>query len=409
MLRLAIRNLVRNARRTLLTASAIAVGLMLAIMMWNMQVGLYADMLKQAISSQAGHVVVQADGWQEDGDIEQLLVDATAIQQRVTDAVPQAQVARRVFVGGLIMAPKTSVGVGLKGIDPDIEADIDMFDELVTEGEWLAAGDHRGILLGSKLADQLSVTVGDKVVFMTQPPGADDMSSCLFRVGGIFRTGAAAVDGTLAIATVEAAQEALQVDDAVHQLSLHLEDPDDTALALQAVRSAAPAEAEVLPWMKAVPGILGFIDMKMTSTHVMTLFLLVIVALGIVNTVLMSIMERTREFGVMLALGMRPAYLVRLLLLEAGILGAVGGLMGIGLGALATYPLWKWGLDYSAFMGDSMEVAGVITSSLIIATYDWPTMFLYGLGGVCTAMAAAVVPAAQVLWMTPVEAMRGDR
>ena len=407
MLRLAIRNLLRNTRRTVLTASAIAVGITLAIVMWNLQVGLYADMLSQAISSQAGHVVVQAEGWQAEQDTEQLLADASAVQQRVTDAVPGAVVSRRLFVGGLLMAPKSSVGVALKGLDPAVEADLDMFDELVVDGSWLDDGDDRGLVIGVKLAEQLQVEVGDKVVFMTQPPGADDMSSQLFRISGIFRSGAAGVDGSLVMSTVEAAQQAMQVDDAVHQLALHLDDPDDTQKALSAVGAAAPPEAEVLPWMEAVPNILGFIDMKMSGTHTMNGFLLVIVALGIVNTVLMSVMERTREFGVMLALGMRPSYLLRLLLLEAALLGAFGGLLGVVLGALATYPLYAWGLDYSAFMGESMEVAGVITSSLLIATYDWPTMFLYGAGGIVTAMLAALYPALSVLRLTPVEAMRG--
>jgi len=407
VLRLAIRNLLRNTRRTVLTASAIAVGITLAIVMWNLQVGLYADMLSQAISSQAGHVVVQAEGWQAEQDTEQLLADASAVQQRVTDAVPGAVVSRRLFVGGLLMAPKSSVGVALKGLDPAVEADLDMFDELVVDGSWLDDGDDRGLVIGVKLAEQLQVEVGDKVVFMTQPPGADDMSSQLFRISGIFRSGAAGVDGSLVMSTVEAAQQAMQVDDAVHQLALHLDDPDDTQKALSAVGAAAPPEAEVLPWMEAVPNILGFIDMKMSGTHTMNGFLLVIVALGIVNTVLMSVMERTREFGVMLALGMRPSYLLRLLLLEAALLGAFGGLLGVVLGALATYPLYAWGLDYSAFMGESMEVAGVITSSLLIATYDWPTMFLYGAGGIVTAMLAALYPALSVLRLTPVEAMRG--
>jgi len=409
MLRLAVRNLLRNTRRTVLTGSAIAVGIMLAIVMWNMQVGLYADMLSQAISSQAGHVVVQARGFQADHDLEQLLVDASAVEQRVTDAVPSAVVSRRLFVGGLLVAPTSSVGVALKGLDPAVEADLDMFDELVVDGAWLKPGNDRGLVVGIKVAEQLQVDVGDKVVFMTQPPGADEMSSQLFRIAGIYRSGADSVDGSMVMATVEAAQQAMQVDDAVHQLALHLDDPDDTDAALAAVGRTAPPQAEVLPWMEAVPNVLGFIDMKMTSTHTMNGFLLIIVALGIVNTVLMSVMERTREFGVMLAIGMRPGTLVRMLLTEAALLGAFGGLLGIALGALGTYPLYRWGLDYSTFMGESMEVAGVVTSSLIIATYDWPTMALYGLGGVVTAMAAALYPALAVLRLTPVDAMRGGR
>jgi ABC-type lipoprotein release transport system permease subunit len=409
MLRLAIRNLLRQVRRTALTASAIAVGIALAIVMWNLQNGVFTQMLADAIASQAGHVVVQAPGWQEERETEQLLVDASAVQQRVSDAVPDATVARRVFTGGLLVAPASSVGVALKGVDPDVEAKLDRFDDLVVEGQWLSADDDRGLLVGAPLAERLGVEVGDKVVFMAQPPGADDMVSRLHRVTGIFRTGAASVDGSLALTTVAAAQQVLQADDAVHQLALHLDDPRDTERALAAVRGLPLGEAEVLSWDQAVPDILTFIDMKLFGSHVMSGFLLVIVALGIVNTVLMSTLERTREFGVMLAIGLTPGRLMRLVLLEAALLGTVGGLAGIALGALLSWPLATHGLDYSAFMGDAMEVAGVVTSSRLIAVFDLPTMLLYGLGGVVVSTAAALYPALTLRRLQPVDALRGGR
>lgn len=405
MLRLALRNLLRHTRRTLLTASAIAVGITMAILMWNLQAGVFSDMLAQAITSQAGHVVVQAEGWQAEREPELLVADATAVAKRMSDAVPGAPVSRRVFTGGLLVAPASSVGVAMRGIDPDVEASIDRFDDLITEGAWLSEGDDRGLVIGDALAERLSVEVGDKVVFMAQPPGADEMVSQLHRVTGLFHTGADAVDGSLVIATVEAAQKALQVDDAVHQLALHLDDPDDTPAALKAL-GGVPG-AEVLPWDRAVPDILGFIDMKMFGSQVMNAFLLVIVTLGIVNTVLMSTLERTREFGVMMALGMKPGRIVLLVLTEAAVLGAVGGAMGVALGALVTWPLATHGLDYSAFMGESMEVAGVVTSSLLKAVYDWPMMLLYGAGGVVVAMGAALYPALTVRALSPVDALRG--
>ncbi len=407
MWRLAFRNLVRHTRRTLITGSAIAVGIALAILMWNVQAGLYADMLAQAISSQAGHVVVQATGWQAEQETEMLLADASALQQRLSDAVPNATISRRVFAGGLLVAPGSSVGVGLKGLDPAVEADIDRFDELIVDGTWLVPGDDRGLVIGRALAERLSVEVGDKVVFMTQPPGSDEMVSQLHRITGLFHTGAASVDGSLVLSTVEAAQAALHAEDKVHQLALHLDDPDQTDRALGAVAALGVADAEVLPWTMAVPNLLGFIDMKMSGTHTMNAFLLIIVALGIANTVLMSALERTREFGVLLALGMRPSQLMALLMAEAALIGALGGVLGVLLGAIGTYPFVRWGLDYSSFMGESMEVAGVITSSLIIGTYDWPVMVLYGLGGVLVAMASAVYPAMTLRTLTPVDAMRG--
>lgn len=407
MFLLAARNLFRNTRRTIITLLGIAFGLGMVEVTITLQAGQYADMLEAGVSSLAGHVVVQQDGWQDDREEERVLTGAAGVADTLRGAFPEATVTSRLLLGGLLTSPRGSVGAALTGVDGPAEAAVQTIDERVREGTWLD-GDGRGIVIGEKMAEALQVKLGDKVVWMGQHGTETEVQSRLFRVKGIFRTGAAELDGFVAFADLPAAQEVYGTPDVAHQVAIHLRNPDDTAAthARAVGLFAGRDELDVLDWEHAIPEIVAMIAVDRTSNNVIMFIIGSIVAMGALNTLLMSAMERTREFGVMLALGLRPGQLGRLLLTEGLLIGILGACLGLLFGALLSWPLVEVGLDYRQALGETYETGGVVLSGLIKGRWHPTRGLLYAGFAVLMATLAALYPAWFVTRLQPVDAMR---
>jgi len=407
LLKLALRNLFRNGRRTAITAAAIASGLALVLMMVGMQAGQYADMLRMGISTMAGHVVVQADGWQEEREEDQLVTGAGEVAATLREAFPEATVTPRLYLGGLVTSTRNSAGIALRGSVPSAEAVVDTLDDKLIAGEWLADDDDRGIIIGVHLAESLQVEIGDRVVYMGQTEAQDEMVSRMFRVRGIFRTGGSELDGMTALATLAAAQELIERPDVAHQVALHIPDaaasPEAWAKAEQLV--SAPGR-DVLEWPDALPSLVTFIEIDRVSGDVMMAVMGLIVAMGVLNTVLMSVLERTKEFGVLMAIGMRPRRLGLLVLLESALLGVLGSLVGTLFGSLIVAYLVAYGLDYSGMMGETMEMEGLVLSTVMFGAWDFDRMGAYVLATIVVTVLAGAWPAWHLTRLEPVDAMR---
>jgi ABC-type lipoprotein release transport system permease subunit len=407
MFRLALRNLLRNKRRTIITGMAISGGLMLLMTGNNLNHGTYLTLLKQGISTVAGHVVVQGEGWQADPDpIDHRVDDAQTAVDRLQSAFPDATVLQRTFVGGLLNSPNNSVGIAVTGLQAGKEERVSDWHQKVVEGKWLEEGDTRGIVLGVELARSLQVGIGKKVVLMGQ--GKEEVSSRLFRVRGLFRSGAAQADGFMAFTSVEALQDFLGEPGAASQVSLHLPDPltSDEALERSKELFADTKGLEVLGWKEALAELYQFTVLDRATNNKMMFFIGLLVALGILNTVLMSVMERMREFGVMLALGLPPGKLRQLIMLEGLILGVVASLIGAAAASGITNYLVESGIDYSEMMGESMELAGVAISTHIYAGWDPKSMMIYSVIAVLISVLATVYPAWKAGKLQPVESMK---
>jgi len=404
--KLALRNLFRNTRRTALTLAAIAVGLSLMLFTVNLQHGSYETMIRVGISSMAGHVVVQAEGYQDDKEPTLLVTDASAVVESLQASHPAAVVAPRIFLGGLLMSAGSSVGAAITGMDPQAEAQVQDLHEKLTDGEWLG-DDDREILIGSDMAESLEVELGDKLVYMGQH-GSDEVLSRLFRVRGIVRTGSAQLDGRLAITHLSAAQELLGGGDVANMVTLHLDDPDQAFEAASQLEAAlARPELDVRHWKDALPELFAIIQVDRSSGDVMLAIIGLIVAFGVLNTMMMSVLERTREFGVMLSLGMKPRQIAWLVLLEGLVLGLLGALGGLLLGLCFSWPIVEYGLDYAELMGsETMESGGIVMDTLVFGAWDPVRMGLYFAGAVIFCVCAAIYPAWSISKLRPVQALR---
>jgi len=403
---LALRNLFRNTRRTLLTLAAIGFGLSMMIFVVNLQNGSYQAMIDTAVSSMAGHVVVQADGYQDEKEPTMLVQDASVVVATLASAYPDAVVAPRIFTGGLLMSAHSSVGVALTGLDVAAELQVQDLHEKVVDGEWLAS-DEREIVIGVDMAKTLDIELGDKLVYMGQN-GSDEVQSRLFRVRGLFRTGSAQFDGRLAFAHLGAVQEIMGGGDVANMVTLHMADADDAFEAAPRLEALlARPELDVRHWKDALPELFAIIQVDRGSGDVMLAIIGLIVAFGVLNTMMMAVLERTREFGVMLSLGMKPRQIAWLVLLEGLVLGLLGAIVGLLFGLALSWPIVTYGLDYSSMMGgETMESGGILMDTLVFGAWDPVRMALYFAGAVIFCICAAIYPAWSISKLRPVEALR---
>ncbi|MCB9665134.1 MAG: ABC transporter permease [Alphaproteobacteria bacterium] len=404
ILTLAIRNVWRNGRRTALTVAGIGIALALMFTSMAMQNGAWNMMITAAIQATAGHVVVQADGWQEERDPNLVLQRSTEVQQALLEAYPDAVVVRRVFLGGLLSSPTGSQAVAVQGVEPVREAELTLLDDQLVDGTWLP--DDRAIVVGQRLAEILAVELGDKVVLMAQV-GTEELESRLFRVRGTFRTGNDTLDAFAAFVPLAAAQELMPFDDPAHQVAVVLPSIGrgklDTSRAAQAL--AGRDGLEVLSWSEALP----MLEEQQRVDTQMNVYIFVlmglIVAIGVTNTVLMSVMERIREFGVLLSIGMRPRMLAGMIVLETLVLGSVGAVVGLLLSIWPIGYLTTHGIDYGDLMANNSAGGNVPIDSVLRAHADVPQMLQLAVVGALVAVLAALYPARKATRLTPVEAM----
>ena len=404
LLRLAWRNLARNRRRTAITVLAVAGGLGLMVTTNNFAFGMYQEMIETSVGTMAGDVVVQAAGYQADKDQEILVADASAVRTALESARPDAVVTTRIFADALLTSPTGSVGVALAGVVPDAERHVSMWRDKLTEGEWLGT-DDRALLLGAAAARSLGVELGDKVVAMAQSNG--EVSSRMFRVRGIVQTGSAEIDGAFAMGTLAATQALLGRPDAAHQLALHLPDAEGTADDAHAIADAlARDDVEVLDWKRAMPEMVESIALDAGSSNLMMLVIGIIVGMGVLNTVLMSVLERVREFGVMRAVGLPDRSVRRLVLAEGLLLGvcavALGDLLGLGL----SWPLMHFGVDLSSMAGEQISWGGASSSTFVHARLDWNRLWWFSVAGVGMTILASLYPAHKASHLSPVDTLR---
>jgi len=406
LVKLAARNLWRNKRRSLITAVAISFGLAMLVFASGFGDGAHGQMIEAGVRSMAGHVVVQGKGWQTKRESSIVVPGSPGVMALLHEKLPDATLLERVYLQGLLTSSSGSVGVALSAVDPVPEASIDDLDDKIIEGRYLGEKAN-DIVLGSTLARTLHVGLGDKVVLMAQQGG--EIQDQMFRVCGIFQYGIEEIDGFTGQIPLPIAQSMLGLGSDVTQISVHIDSYRDTRRAKRIVAAALADrnDVEVLAWNEALPDLYEWVLMDEGGMYVMLLVVAIVVAIGILNTVLMSVLERLREFGVMLALGMKPARLAALVLTEATLLGLVSVAVGVVLGIVCNGLLSINGLDLSAMAGaDSMEAAGVSFDMHVFPDLSPDKVAVYAVLAFAMTVGAALYPAYKTATLKPIECLQ---
>ena len=358
---MAWRNLGRNRRRTLLTLASIAFGVFLAIMSMAAQDRNWQDMIDLAARMGGGHVTVQHPEYLDTPSLSRTVSGTAALREAVARDPLVTRVVDRISGQLMLSTARESYGGAFIAFDPDAEDEQSLsFLEAVTEGAMFSADDRTGIVIGAQLARNLGAELGDKVIYTaTDRDGA--IVSGLGRVTGLLRTGAPSMDASMVLLPINAVRDVLgYAPDEANQVAVFVDDHRESeALAARLGPDLGDAAAAV-PWNEARPELAAFIAMKVGGGVIMIIVIALMVAAGIFNTVFVSVMERLREFGIMMAVGFSPAKLFRLVVYESVWLALIGLVLA---GALTIGPylyLNQVGIDMSAYMGDtSTEISGI--------------------------------------------------
>lgn len=402
-LRLAWRNVWRNPRRSILTILAVAFATTLLVFMLSFQFGSYEEMIGASVRLTTGHLQIQAPGYNESPKMRNVVKNPIAVTAAIDSVEGLTGVSARSEGFALAASEERTRGVMVMGVDPQTEPTVSALPEQVRKGRYLEPGERGAGISGTLLAERLKVSIGDEITLLGQ--GRDgSVAATVVEIVGIFRAGIDEFDrSTLQITRAEF-DETFAMRGAVHRIVI-------TAKSLGAAERAkatlkrlpALKGLGVLGWSDLMPGLKQSIQLDLVSGIIMYLVLVIVVAFSILNTFLMAIFERTREFGVMMAIGTRPGRLVKLVLAESMAMTGVGLIVGMALGTGIT--LWF------SVHGIGLGEAGAMLAEYGIPDRLHPRLSLLSLllgpaAVLVITFLAALYPALKIPRLDPVEAMR---
>lgn len=400
--RIAWRNLWRNRRRTWLTSGGIAFAVWLLVVSMSMQDGTFEVMIDNGARLALGHIQIQHPQYQNDPRMEYTFTGSAALLARLRATSGVTMVSERVQGFALASQGERSFGAQVIGVDALREALWSSLPGMVTEGRYIEGPGEA--FIGSILARNLSAAVGDEIVVLgTAREGG--VAALVAEVVGTFSSGQAQIDRALMQIPIDDFRAAwdLAADD-VHTLVIIA---SSVAASEAIARGLVPEEAgrwRALDWRELMPEAVQTIDIKFVGTLLFFGLIAIIVTFSIVNTFMMTVFERTPEFGMLMAIGMRPGRIMGQLCLEALYLAAVGIAVGIGLSLAMMLPLAQFGMPLPA------------GATEVLAQFNMPDRMYpsFSLGAALAAavimligtQVAALLPALRIRRMRPVEALR---
>lgn len=408
ILQMAWRNIWRNTRRSMVLLLAILVGVWSLVFITAFMMGMLDSMRNNAISNLTGHVQVHAKGFRQDPVIENSMPRAEPVEAALDRALPAGGAwSGRIRVGGVVNTARDSAGVTIVAVDPTAEARVSFFGpDAIAEGKLFEPDDPYGVVIGRALAKEFETEPGKKMVLMAQDLGGE-IASRAFRIRGLFRTDLEAKEKAFVFISLPAAREMLGLKRGLSEFAALLPDIEQSEAVAERLAAALaredPGQAyEVATWKELLPLIATYLGSVDTYIYLWYLVVFVAMGFGIVNTVLMAVLERVREFGLLKALGMKPRWIVAQVLAEAVMLLLMGMAVGNLLGFASVAALSGAGIDFSAFARGSeyFGMSRVIYPVISIKSVVMANALVFVLGAL-----VSVYPAVKAARFTPVEAL----
>lgn len=328
-IRLAWRSLGRNPRRTGLTVAATSFSVILVVCMIGLSHGSHEQMIEDGVRMASGHLSLMAPEHLKERTLEQPLHWNREIRQTLESTPGVLGFTPRLDSFALVSQAEATQGMLIRGTDPTSEDDVSGIEKRVVEGRFLSAGGEREIVLGRRGAETLDVSIGDEVLLYGIAYSLESAYE-LFTVVGLIRFPDSRLERSLAFVSLEDAQSFYVYPEKVTEVAILLEDSESVpALQATLAEKLQASDLRVHTWQEVVPELDQYVTLDKGGMYLILILLVVVVGFGILNTVLMTVLERKREFGVLLALGLRPAQVFRVVYLESMFLAAVGILIGL--------------------------------------------------------------------------------
>lgn len=398
--KMAIRNLGRNKRRSALSSLAVSVGMSLMLLLAAVVEGEMRGALQNTIRLQSGHVQVRALGYDENKvslKWEDLIASPQQLIEKINTIPQVAYATPRLLASGIISLKDKSRGVQVVGIDPGSPA-TDLYREGLLAGQFIEADDHEGILVGSPLAKRLGLRIGDKVNLLINR-SSGDTDEQVFTIRGIYTTNNTGYDESTIFMPLSKAQSFAGAEDHVSLIFIMLEDQEQASLVADALTGS---NYQIRTWQEMNKMIVELEDFAGAYMYVLYLIVLGITATVVVNTLVMAVFERTREIGILTAIGMKGARIMSLFLVEGGLLATGGVIGGLILGGLAVAYFTRYGIYFGDYGMTGILMGDTIYAHLTLQDAVSLTIITYGI-----TLVSSLYPAVLAARMEPVEALHG--
>ncbi|MBK9924993.1 MAG: ABC transporter permease [Anaerolineales bacterium] len=402
-LKLAWRNVWRQRRRTFLIAIGMGITMAMLVLYDGVVAGFEQAIYGNAIQLLGGNVQVHAPGYNEKVGRKPLL-PMNAPDAIVAAAESQAEVvaaSKRIITGGLVTNREGAFAVSVVGIEPEKESKISPVADNISKGDYVSTEDGDLIVIGQGLATAMNIDVGDRITMVANSKNEQERQRTM-TVKGIYDVGVPNVEKATIYVSLAEAQALSGLDGQVTEIVVSLKQIGQEPGVMDAINTAAPGY-EVTSWETSIPELKETLEMKTGVMGVFGTFMIGIVAIGILNLLMMAVFERTREIGVIGALGLKPRQITLIFLLEGILIGIAGAVIGAVLGTLIYSILGYYGMDYSAFANlteYTALISGRIYTSLV------PMKILkHALTVAIISALAALYPAIQASQREPAEAL----
>ena len=405
LIQLGWRNLWRNSRRSLVVISSIGFGIFAMILSIGVMNGMNNQMVENTINTSLGHIAIQRKGFQDDMKLS-LNFAPSEKTVRILKGIPEIRgFAPSVKVEGIVRSSESSQGVLVVGIDPEKEKTVsEIFQYTITEegSRFLKNGDSGSVLVSRTLAEKLDLLPGDKLVLMLQDKHREIVGVGM-RIVGLFQTPVDSFDKFVIFTPIKKLQEITGLGVSISRITLRLSGSRAVDNVKESIIAALDDNSiEVLSWKDMAPNLVSAIKLFDQMMYIFFAIIFITVIFSVANTLIMAIMERFHEIGVMKSIGTRPSWIFYLIMIEATFLGAVGLLAGCaaGLGFMAL--LSHTGIDFSFYM-ESMRTWG--TGSIIYPAIRPIDILMAGVIVLVTTVLAALYPALKAARIKPLEAL----
>ncbi len=376
IIRLAWRSIWRNRRRTLITASSIGLGLTFAIFFISLSEGMYGQMIDQVVRMQAGYITLEHPDYRDAPAVDLWVAVPSEIRTEI-EGWPGVEKTKLLVLGqGIAKSGAGNMATAIMGVEPSVEIQSSPLARNIIKGSYLETHDNPLVVVGCEMAERLNLRVGKKMVIATNDVNGMLVEE-LCRVKGIFKTGSEEMDAYFIQMPLGFARRLFRMpDESATQMGIILKNPDDQRRVLRKVQQkVSDFPVAVLSWQEVLPELASYIKMDKGSNYVFQGILIFLILFTIFNTILMSVLERKREFAMLLALGTRPGQLRLQIFTESIFLGLIGCSLGLIVGSLAAYLVHVFGIDMSTIMGESINISGFALTSKMYTKIS-PGIFL---------------------------------
>lgn len=359
IIRLAWRSIWRSRRRTLITVCSIGLGLTFAIFFISLGEGVYDQMIDQVVRMQAGYITLEHPEYREAPAIDLWIEIPEHLRMDIEGLKKVEKTKLIVFGQGIAKSGAGNVAAAIMGVEPSVEIQSSPLARNIVKGSYIEKGDNPLVVVGIEMAERLNLRVGKKMVIATNDVNGFLVEE-LCRIKGIFKTGSEEMDAYFIQMPIDFARRLFHMpENSATQLGIVLENSNAQESVLNTVREKVSGQTiAALPWQEVLPEVASYIKLDRGSNYIFQGILIFLILFTIFNTILMSVIERKREFAMFLALGTDPRKLRFQIFTESVFIGIIGCGVGLVLGGIAAYLGHIYGIDMSAMMGESVSISG---------------------------------------------------